>query len=202
MIAYERKNRKARRRFIWSLGLLCILSGGILIYQKNMPTEEVPVFNDFPVIQLPDTVKPAENQKKKIILPYKTGQKVVDYFDGESSDILSIVEFEGVYRPSQGVDIVNGGETFEVICAMDGVVSEVTSDALLGNGIQIKSDDYLITYQSLDKVTLKKGDTVMQGAKLGMASTNIYQASLKNHLHIVVEKAGVRIDPNTIFKFE
>ena len=208
MIAYERKNKKAKRRFYLSLGCLALLLAGIVTYQTLMPKQSVPVFSDFPVLKLPDKEtapaeeEPAAEVKEKIILPYKNGKKVVDYFDGESSDIVSIIEFEGVFRPSQGVDISNNGEVFEVVSAADGTVLDVTADPLLGNSIRIQSDDVIITYQSLDKITLKKGDHVLQGDVIGSAGSNIYQASLKNHLHLVVEKDQVRVDPNTIFKFE
>lgn len=208
MIAYERKNKKAKRRFYLGLGCLALLAAGVVTYQTLMPKQSVPVFSDFPVLKLPDKEEepareePAAEVKETIILPYKNGKKAVDYFDGESSDIVSIIEFEGVFRPSQGVDISNNGEAFEVLSAADGVVLDVTSDPLLGNGVRIQSDNLIITYQSLDKIALKKGDKVVQGAVIGNAGTNIYQASLKNHLHLVVEKDQVRVDPNTIFKFE
>lgn len=208
MIAYEKTNKKAKRRFYLGMGCLALLAAGALTYQALIPPASVPVFSDFPVLKLPDREeKPNEEEpvvevKDKIILPYKTGKKVVDYFDGESSEVISIIEFEGVFRPSQGVDIANDGEAFDVMSASDGTVLDVTNDPLLGNGIRIQSDNIIITYQSLDGITLKKGDAVTQGSVIGKAGVNIYQASLKNHLHLVVEKEGVRVDPNTIFKFE
>lgn len=201
MVAYEKKNKKARKRFYLSLGCLMLLVAGILALQEMMPQETPLVFHDFPVLKLPDKVSEKE-EKPAVILPYKAGKKVVDYFDGESSPIVSVVEFEGVYRPSQGVDISNSGEAFEVIAAMDGVVLDVSKDALLGNGVRVQSGDLIITYQSLDNITLKKDDPIKQGDFIGIASSNVYQAGLKNHLHLVVEKNQVCIDPNTIFKFE
>lgn len=208
MIAYERTNKKAKRRFYLGMGFCALIAAGILTYQALIPPASVPVFSDFPVLKLPDREeKPVEEEvtaevKEKVILPYKTGKKVVDYFDGESSNIISIIEFEGVFRPSQGVDISNNGEVFDVMSAANGTVLDVTSDPLLGNGIRIQSDNLIITYQSLDGITLKKGDAITQGSVIGKAGVNIYQASLKNHLHLVVEKDGVRVDPNTVFKFE
>ncbi len=202
MIAYEKKNKKAKRRFVLSVLMLFLVAGGAVIYQQLNPQEDIPVFNEFPTVKLPDKEKPKEDIKPKVILPYNQGKKVVDYFDGETSEIPSIIEFEGVFRPSQGVDISNNGEPFDVLSAMDGVVVDVSADPLLGNSIRIKSENSIITYQSLDKITLKKDDAVKQGDKIGTASTNIYQASLKNHLHLVVEVDNVRVDPNTIFKFE
>lgn len=208
MIAYEKKNKKAKRNFYLSLGCLFILCAGLIAYDKLKP-ETAPVFKDTPILQLPDTPKEKDKEgeetntsKIAFILPYKEGKVVVDYFDGESGNIISVVEFEGVYRPSQGVDISNNQESFDVMSASDGVVLEVMNDAMLGNGIKIQSGEYVITYQSLDKISLKKGDAVRQKDILGKASSNIYQASLKNHLHIVVEKNGVKVNPNSIFKFQ
>ena len=204
MIAYEKKNKKARKRFYLSLGCLILLISGIFIYEEIKPKSEL-VFQDLPVLQLPDTKEVEEKlteEKKVFILPYKEGKVVVDYFDGENSNIISVVEFEGVFRPSQGVDISNNGEPFDVVSATDGVVLNVTSDPLLGNGIHIQSGEYIVTYQSLDKIVLKKGEPVKQGMVIGVASSNIYQASLKNHLHLVVEKNQQRIDPASVFNLK
>ena len=153
---------------------------------------------------LPDLEDEIEviEEKTIFILPYETGKKVVDYFDGKSKEIISVIEFEGVYRPSLGVDISNNGESFNVFSASDGVVLEVIHDTMLGNGIKIQSGEYIITYQSLEGITLKKGDVVKQKDMLGKSSSNLYQASLKNHLHINVERNGVRVDPNSIMNFK
>lgn len=205
MIAYEKKNIKARKRFYLSIGCLTLLCVGIVTFEVLNPKVSEPVFQDFPVLKLPEFKEEKEETKKEtalFILPYKQGKVVVDYFDGENSEIISVVEFEGVYRPSQGVDISNNGEVFDVLSASDGVVFNVTSDPLLGNGISVQSGEYIITYQSLDKISLKKGDAVKQGMLIGVASSNIYQASLKNHLHLVVEKNQQRIDPNSILKLK
>lgn len=205
MIAYEKRNRKAKRNFYLSLGLLFILGSTLVIYETFKPKSD-PVFSDTFVLQLPnsDTENEEETSTDRVqfILPYKEGKVVVDYFDGESSNIISVIEFEGIYRPSQGVDISNNQESFEVIAASDGVVLEVMNDTMLGNGIRVQSGEYILTYQSLEDIELKKGDVVTQKMKLGLSSSNIYQASLKNHLHLVVEKNGVRIDPNSIFQFK
>ena len=121
MIAYEKKNRKAKKRILVSLGCLFLLVSGVFVYDFIRPKTE-PVFYEFPILQLPDTKlneKPIE-EKPQFILPYKEGKVVVDYFDGENSNIISVVEFEGVYRPSQGVDISNNGESFDVLSGTDG----------------------------------------------------------------------------------
>jgi len=201
MILYEKKNRKARRITL-VLGFLGLIALGVFGFDQLNKKDE-PTFNDKLVLTLPDLEeKPVVETKTQFILPYDTGKKVVDYFDGKSKEIISVVEFEGVYRPSLGVDISNNGESFNVYSSSDGVVLEVIQDTLLGNGIKIQSGEYIITYQCLDSITMKKGDVVKQKDILGKSSSNLYQASLKNHLHIAIEKNGVKIDPNSVISFK
>lgn len=201
MIVYEKKNKKIRRRLYFGLGILCLSAIGIYSYSKLNPIND-PVFNDKMVLFLPDEEKEVVETKVQFVLPYDTGKKVVDYFDGKTKEVISVVEFEGVYRPSLGVDISNNGENFNVYSASDGVVVDVLNDSLLGNGIKIQSGEYILTYQSLEGITLKKGDIVKQKELLGKSSTNLYQPSLNNHLHITVEKNGTTIDPNSIISFK
>ena len=202
MILYEKKNKKAKRITL-VLGFLGLIALGVVGFNQLNQKEDV-VFNDKLVLKLPDFEEEKEvvETKVRFILPYDTGKKVIDYFDGKSKEIISVVEFEGIYRPSLGVDISNNGESFNVYSASDGVVLEVINDTLLGNGIKIQSGEYIITYQSLESISLKKGDVVKQKDVLGKSSSNLYKASLKNHLHIAVEKNGVKIDPNSIISFK
>ena len=202
MILYEKKNKKAKRITL-VLGFLGLIALGVVGFNQLNQKEDV-VFNDKLVLKLPDLEEEKEvvETKVRFILPYDTGKKVIDYFDGKSKEIISVVEFEGIYRPSLGVDISNNGESFNVYSASDGVVLEVINDTLLGNGIKIQSGEYIITYQSLESISLKKGDVVKQKDVLGKSSSNLYKASLKNHLHIAVEKNGVKTDPNSIISFK
>lgn len=202
MIVYEKKNKKARRKLYFGLGILGLTALGVYGYNEFYPHNE-PVFKDEFVLYLPDIkeVEEVVENKVQFILPFDAGKKVVDYFDGKSKEVISVIEFEGVYRPSQGVYISNNGESFNVYSASDGVVLEVINDTLLGNGLKIQSGEYIITYQSLESIILKKGDVVKQKDLLGKSSSNLYQPSLKNHLHIQVEKNSVKIDPNSILNF-
>lgn len=195
MIA-EKRNKNQRRNWIWGLGLMCVISVGVFTLNLIPPnSEDIPVFHEKMILKLPQI----QVKEETIQNPFDQGEIAVNYFNGISSEIPTVVEFEGVYRPSQGVDIVHQGETFPVKAALSGEVIEVIADYLLGQSISIKSDNLVITYQSLSDLSYKKGDTIRQGNVIGKASTSVYQASLGNHLHIVVEKDGKIVDPNTIF---
>ena len=101
MIA-EKRNRRQRRN--WSLGLgfmLMLVVGALAVSMYNPEIEEIPVFNEKLVIRLPQT----QIKEETIQLPYDQGEVAVGYFDGISTEVPTVVEFEGVYRPSQGIDI-------------------------------------------------------------------------------------------------
>lgn len=203
MIAYEKKNKKARRTLIIGCGLFLVAAvTAASINLLPLDDTQVPVFQELPVLKLPDTpFEEPKEETEQVMLPYDEGKIVVEYFDGTAKEVPSVVEFEGVYRPSQGIDIVQNDTAFTVKSALSGIVQEVNEDPLLGKSIAVLTDNLLIIYQSIDEISLKKGDPVKQGDVLGKASTNIYQASLNNHLHLVVEKDHLRVDPHSIFKF-
>lgn len=197
MIAYEKKS-KSKKAFILSLSFILVVSVGFLtksLFDKQ--NADTLVFKDeLPVIKLPAS-------KEKIVKPFKVDATLaIDYFDGTSKNTTSIVEFEGVYRPSQGLDFTNNDEEFEVIAALSGVVSDVKSDPLFGNSITIKSDNLEITYQSLKDVKQKVGDEIQQGSTLSLAGKNIYNADLGNHLHLVIEKDEKIVDPNLLINLK
>lgn len=198
MIA-EKRNRRQRRN--WSLGLgfmLMLVVGALAVSMYNPEIEEIPVFNEKLVIRLPQT----QIKEETIQLPYDQGEVAVGYFDGISTEVPTVVEFEGVYRPSQGIDIVWQNEAFPVKAALSGDVIDVVSDYLLGQSISIQSGNMTIIYQSLDGIRFQKGDTVKQGEIIANAGSNVYQSSLNNHLHLVVEKDGKVIDPGIVFNMK
>ena len=99
MIAYEKKPNKTRRALI--LSLLVVLGFTIFLVSEKLMNdgEETLVFNEIPVLKLPDD--------ESIRLPYTVDAIIaIDYFDGEAGDIPKVVEFEGVYRQSQGIDLI------------------------------------------------------------------------------------------------
>ena len=74
MIAYEKKNKKAKKRFILSLGCLILLVSGIFVYDFMRPKTE-PVFYEFPILQLPDTTKLDEKPIEE--KPFSSAVKII-----------------------------------------------------------------------------------------------------------------------------
>lgn len=139
--------------------------------------------------------------EETMISPVADGIEIVRYFyevDGENND-LALECFEGVYRQSQGIDY-GAEDSFEVMAALSGTVSEVKKDAILGVCVTIDCEnDIQLIYQSLANVGLEEGQSISQGSIIGESGHNIYEADLGNHVHFTMEKDGMAVNPLNFF---
>lgn len=195
MYAY---NKKSDRKKVVALACAIILLCGFGFLMQWYLTRDndkiTPIISekDEIVIKLPD-------KEESIIAPYTVEANIVlEYFDGSDHEVNDYTNFNGVYRPNQGIDYAYNDESFDVICMIGGKVSAVKEDETFGKTITVTSDQLVITYQSLDALNFKEGDTIKQGDVIAKASVNAYNPELGNHVHIVVEKNGTIIDPKTI----
>lgn len=197
MYTYTKKRNHRKAYLIGSMTLILIVAVlGLSYWMTQKPSSDVPVSVEdqtIPVIALP---KEAEKAKR----PYKVEANIVlDYYDGQEKDIKDMTKFEGTYRANQGIDYALDDQEFDVLAIFSGEVVDVKEDPLFGQSCTIKSDQITITYQSLKDMKKSVGDQINQGDAISLASTNIYNKDLGNHLHIVVEKDGVRMDPEDIY---
>ena len=197
MYTYTKKKNHRKVLLIGSMTLILIAAVlGLSYLMTQRPSADVPVSAEettVPIIALP---KEAEKAKR----PYKVEANIVlDYYDGQEKDIRDMTKFEGTYRANQCIDYALDDQEFDVLAIFSGEVVDVKEDPLFGQSCTIKSDQLTITYQSLKDMKKSVGDQVRQGDAISLASTNIYNKDLGNHLHIVVEKDGVRIDPEDIY---
>ena len=140
------------------------------------------------------------NTTTKVINPY-TDQSVTigKYFYGykgtKENQEKSIVYHDNTYMQNSGIDFVSENE-FDVISVLDGTVTDVKEDEILGKIVEVKHDNnYVSIYQSLKEVSVKKGDTVTQGQVLGKSGTNELDKEIGNHLHFEFYVNGQVVDP-------
>ena len=103
------------------------------------------------------------------------------------------------WRVHAGIDI-SCDEGSDVYCAYDGTVANVYTDPLYGftvvvdHGNEVKS-----VYSNLDPnsdVTLKTGDTVKLGDKIGnVGDSSLVELAEEPHLHFRVELNGTAVNP-------
>ncbi len=144
--------------------------------------------------------QPVIKETKKIIKPY-TNEKVSigKYFYNEKDENTkqenSITYHDNTYIQNSGIDYILE-ESFDVVSILDGTVTSVTTDDLLGKIIEIKHDnDYVSVYQSLSTINVKKGDTVTQGQIIGKSGTNEMDKDMGNHLHFELYIKNKAVDP-------
>ena len=151
--------------------------------------------NDTPVIATDETV---------IIRPYndaevKIGKNFYNYESDEKSQQNSIVYYENTYMQNSGIDYIKT-DSFDVISILDGTVISVNNNELLGNTIEIKHDNNLISvYQSLETVTVKEGDSIKQGQVLGISGASKINEDLGKHLHFELFKEGQVVNPEEYY---
>lgn len=195
---YVYQNRKINKNKVVAVMILTIALVSITIalsLRLLNPEEVTPVVKneDVPVLQLPDS-------NEKVAKPFNVDATVaLDYFDGEEGEVESVSEFEGVFRPNQGMDYVFNNEEFDVVAMLSGTVVNVKEDPMFGHSVSIQTGPLIITYQSLKDMKLSEGESVNQGDVLSLASSNIFSKDLGNHLHIVVSNNGTLVDPESVY---
>ena len=163
--------KRNKKTFIFMTSLLLFLIGAGVIQEivKNLKP-----FEDVPVV----SVETKDDKKLEEALVY----------------------FEGVYRPNDGIDYTKDNESFDVYASASGTVIRKENDSLLGWIVTIEHQKGIQTiYQSLDDIKVEKGDQVKQGDVIGKAGNNVYQSTLKKHLHFIVSIDDKTVNPDKYF---
>ena len=194
-----RRNKKVFI-FISSLVLFLVGAGVVQEILKNIKP-----FEDVPVVSV-ETKKQGDTDETSEVLqkPVKEGVKVSKGFydtnlsEKELENALNY--FEGVYRPNDGIDYTKDNESFDVYASASGTVIRKENDSLLGWIVTIEHQKGIQTiYQSLDDIKVEKGDQVKQGDVIGKAGNNVYQSTLKKHLHFIVSIDDKTVNPDKYF---
>jgi len=127
--------------------------------------------------------------------------KFFDYNADKKTQESGLILYNKHYYQSTGVGIGSAdGESFEVLAALSGTVSEVKEDPLLGNVVILSHANEVETYYaSIGDVAVKAGDQLKQGDKIGTAGKNRFLKDNGNHVHFELKKDGKRVNPETYF---
>lgn len=197
------KKRSFHYKKILGISLaLALFLGGIGIVQ-NILDEHTKDFEDETVVKVDENQNKDTTEEKTIETlksPVKDGIGIVRYYydkdDDASKQEQSLILFEDVYRPNQGVDYANKNEAFDVMAAISGTVTKKTNDPVLGWVVTITNSDKIsTTYESLSEVSVELNQDVEQGDTIGKSGENVYEADLKNHLHFILQKDDQLYNP-------
>ncbi|MEI3499535.1 MAG: M23 family metallopeptidase [Bacilli bacterium] len=204
----SRRIKKSAVYAIYSIGIIALIGTIYLIetsiakdsfkenddnygyVSKTIFDETVPVMNEANGVQL---IRPYTDEKVKIVKNY------YDYKGEEETQKNSIFFHEDTYMQSTGVSY-GGVDDFDVVAVLDGTVTSVREDELLGIIVEIKHNNNLTSvYQSLKDVSVKKDDKVSQGQPIAKAGTSNIDTSLKNHVYFELIQDGKVINPEEQF---
>lgn len=151
-------------------------------------TDELPVVGTSSIITRPYT-----NENVKIV------QNFYDYKANEQEQENSIINYEQTYLQNSGVSY-GGVDSFDVVSVLDGTVTDVKEDKLLGNVVTIKTNDKVTAiYQSLSNVTVKVNDKVVQGQTIAKSGTSNINKDLGNHLEFELQVNGTFVNPEKYY---
>ena len=88
-----------------------------------------------------------------------------------------------------------GKDNFDIVSVLDGKVTNVKEDELLGNIVEVTHDNGIISiYQSLSDVTVKVDEMILRGQTIAKSGTcNLY--SKDHNLHFEMIYQGKNINP-------
>ena len=150
--------------------------------------------NELPVVSLNKTVsKPYIDQSVKVIKSF------YDYKEEEATQEKALLFNENTYLQNSGI-VYGGIENFDVVSILDGTVIAVKKENLLGNIIQVRHTDKIISvYQSLSEVSVKENDIIKQGHILGKSGTSNLDKSLGSHLLFELIINGQTVNPESYY---
>lgn len=140
-----------------------------------------------------------------VMRPYNNADvKVVksfyDYKAEEKTQEKSIINYDTTYMQNNGTIYGGISDKFDVVSVLDGKVTSIKDDTLLGKVVTIEHENNIVTtYQSLSEVTVKEGDNVAQGTVIGSAGESNLEKDLGNHLLFEITIDGKYKNPEDCF---
>ena len=145
---------------------------------------------------------PVVKEEKIMVKPY-TSEKVEiskKFYDTNESDEEkqnSLIYYNDTYMQNSGV-LYKSKEAFDVVTILDGTVVNVKKDEVLGNIVEIKHSNNLITtYEGLSTVNVKKDQLLKQGDVIGKSGKLNLGEEIENGLLFEVIRDGKYINPLT-----
>ena len=129
----------------------------------------------------------------------------IDFYDkdaDEESQQKSLILYENTYMPNTGI-LYTSEEQFDVLSTLDGKITKISKDELLGNVVEITHFNTLTTtYYSIDNVKVKENQTIKQGEVIGTSGKNNISSTSDNMMLFEVSLNGNNIDPENYYQMK
>lgn len=201
--------RKLNKNLIYIIGLSIVLLAIIIgTYYATYSQSKLEEEEDYTYVSklFDEQIEPVVNSNQYLIRPYnnenvKVVQNFYDYKGKEKDQENSIINYDTTYLQNNGVAYGGINETFDVLATLDGTVTSVKDDNLLGKVVTITHSNGITTvYQSLSEVTVKENDQVVQGTVIGKAGESNINKDLGNHVSFEIMKDGKYLNPENCYE--
>lgn len=192
---------------IYSLALVAFLATMFVVeksfFEKSLSDHD-PDY-DYVSQTIFDKDVPVVSTTTTIIRPYteKDVKIVKDFYDyqaDEEKQKNSIIYYESTYLQNSGIAYGGIEKCFDVVVILDGTVTDVKEDNILGKIVEVRhSNDLVSVYQSLSEVSVKKGDEIKQGTIIGKSGSSNISKELNNHLHFELIIKGQIVNPENYY---
>ena len=151
---------------------------------------------DMPVVSINDG---------KIIKPFDSETVTIDinYYDKDSDEETqqkSLILYENTYMPNTGI-LYTSEETFDILSTLDGKVTSIGEEELLGKVIEITHSSSLVTtYYSVGNINVTEGQEIKQGDIIGTSGKNNISSTSDNMLLFEVNYNGININPEKYYQ--
>ena len=199
----NRRLRKSTVYLLYSIGFVLLVGIAYLI-EGTFTSKRLDDTTYVGDTIIKDKVKPVVADNKKILRPYldreiKILKNYYDYKADENVQENSITLYNKTYLQNTGV-CYGGKDEFDVSAILDGKVTDIKEDDILGTTVIIEHDSNIIgIYQSLKDVNVKVNDQVASGDKIAKAGTNNLNKDLNNHLHFELIINGNNVNPEEYY---
>lgn len=200
------KNRRFKKSVVYALYAVAFVTVMGTVYVLEMvssPSRFIDQDMYVNKVIVSDT-KPVVETKKTIVRPYlasniSIARSFYNYQDEPGNQQNSLLYYEGTYLPNSGVDY-KSDEVFDIVSILDGTVTSVTENSLLGKIVEIThSNNFISIYQSLSETSVVEGDIVLQGQVIGKSGIANISTDLGNHLHFEIIHNGENVNPENYY---
>lgn len=195
-------------QFFFFVGIVCLMFVAIIVgsVNSNKPVENP---NDDTTVT-PDPTPDEENvgsvSDEFVSMPFDATLEydvVRKFYEKDASiedQTKSLIKYQNSFRTSTGTSYaLKSGQYFDVVSAIAGTVTEVSSSPLFGNYVVVSNDEEVKTfYYGLSEVCVEKGTKVLQGVKLGVAGTTTVDSETGIHVYFQISKSGKFLNPEKV----
>lgn len=143
--------------------------------------------------------------ENKMIKPFANDNVTIskNFYDKDATEEEqqnSLIYYENTYMQNSGV-LYTSENAYDIVATLDGKISDIKTDDILGNVIEIDHDNKIKTvYQSVDNIKVKVGDEVKQGDVIATSGANKLNNTNKNCLLFEVYQKGQLVNPEKMFE--